>query len=203
MRVTAKVNGKRCRTPECDGEQMEGRRFCPLCAARLDSIRLELEGGGNGARTDANATMDEATAKSFEEGLRRRAKLGQPLTIFERKVRAVRLRKYLGEDKLDRKVVSEMLAIPVTEMKIELAWYAAESEKSAKGTKFGGATRDHAVDDKLLNLLKKGPISNKDLSNKLGIPASSVPSRISRLRREGHQIPDRRGGPGKLKPIAA
>lgn len=199
-RVKATINGKRCHTPGCDEDRVADRNFCALCAARLDAIRLELEGGGNGSRS-ANVTMDEATARSFEEGLRRRAKLGRPLTSYERTVRAVRLRKYLGEEGLDREQVSEILALPVEEMRIELAWYAAETEKAGRRRKTGGSTRDRGVDDRLLALLNKGAISDQELSEKLGIPKSSVPSRIKRLRQEGHKIPDRRGGRGKVKAV--
>ena len=199
-----RIRHRECHAPDCQGSAIDGGIFCRLCQALLDRVKKELEAGSSrNGRVSAGADMptvqnlDAARAASFDEGLKRRANNGLPLTEAGLLTRAVRIIQLRHEGKPDSEIIRQLHLGGADELEQDLARYR-EKVAAEAASRIGGLSRDVELDKAILERLKDHPGSRKELAKELGISYSALVSRITRLRRDGHEIPD-----GRYRMLAA
>lgn len=205
-----KVDFRECHNPDCTAQAIDGGTWCRVCQALLDRVRKELEAGpSRNARVSGSAQLptvhnvDEQRAASFDEGLKRRHGNGQPLTESGRIMRAVRIIQLRQAGNTNGEIIRKLYLAGQDELDEDLVRYRAAIESKASSRHFGLA-RDIELDKAILKRLRTHTGSRTELAKELGISYSALVSRITRLRRDGHEIPDGRCNTRRTaRPIAA
>ncbi|MBN8867994.1 MAG: hypothetical protein J0H98_10615 [Solirubrobacterales bacterium] len=196
MRTTPERDPGECHAPDCSGPALPGRNFCRICQAVLDRVRKELESGrganpgGNANRIPTVQSIDDAKAASFDEGLRRRANKRAP-TDTERLTRAVRIIQLRNGGKSDDAIVAHLCLSGTEELEEDLERYRARTRSKAIA-RTNGLRRDVQLDEAIMTKLKTFDGTRQELAGEIGISYSALASRITRLRRDGYEIPDAR-----------
>lgn len=199
-----RIHTGECHAPDCSATAIDGGIFCRVCQALLDRVKKELEGGPSGNRRTSHAPMptvqnlDETKAASFDAGLKRRANNGQPLTESEHLTRAVRIIQLRQQGKSTREIIRRLYLNDEAELESDLELYRSKVEAKA-ASRSRGLSRDIELDKAIVSRLKTHTGTRMELAEELGISYSALLSRITRLRRDGYEIPDGRSKP----PVAA
>jgi len=201
---------KECHAPDCRAFVPDlGKKFCPICQARLDRVKAQLEvrlkdatGRRNGRVVMPTVeSLNPSTAASFDEGLRRRVNDGQELSQAERVTRAVRIVQMMKAGEKVEAIVSQLSLADGAELESELAMYRDRNTERARKWS-GGLKRDISTDKAILEKVKNPRLSRKTIAKELGLTDAALASRLRRLRNEGHQVPDRRHLPRKVREAA-
>lgn len=196
-RTRVRVHSRECHAPDCTATAIDGGIFCRVCQALLDRVKKELAAGPSGNRRNIASqiptvqTLDESKAASFDAGLKRRAQNGQPLTESEHLTRAVRIIQLRKAGKSNREIMRKLFMTDEAEIESDLELYRAKVESKA-ASRSRGLSRDIELDKAIMTRLKTHQGTRMELANELGISYSALLSRITRLRRDGYEIPDGR-----------
>lgn len=205
-----KTKQKECRAPDCRAFVPDlGKKFCPICQARLDRVKAQLEVNskdGTGRRNGRVVmptveSLNPSTAASFDEGLRRRITAGHKLSQAERMTRAVRIVQMMKAGEKADAIVAQLSLTDRAELESELAMYRARNQERARKWS-GGLKRDISTDKAILEKVKDPKLSRKAIAKELGLTDAALASRLRRLRNEGHQVPDRRQLPRRVREAA-
>lgn len=197
-RATSQQN--ECRAPDCRALVLNwSRGFCPGCQQRLDRVKKQLESSSRdaGGRKSRHAalptvsTLDPARAASFDAGLSRRAAHGTPLSERDRSIRAVRIIQMKRARQPLSAILNQLCLADKDELDKELTWYQSRQEVASL-RKGWGQKRDVSTDKAILAQLRDSNRSRDELALELGLTRAALNSRLSRLRREGHEVPDAR-----------
>ncbi len=193
-----RIEHRECHAPDCSAPAADGKIFCRVCQAVLDRVRTELEAGpGGNRRINGNAPFptiqntDEARAASFDAGLKRRAANNEPLTEAGLLTRAVRIIQLRQEGLTDRQIIRRLYLTGQDELDEDLERYRKRVEAKA-AARVRGLPRDIQLDKTIVERLKTHEGPRTELAKELGISYSALVSRITRLRRDGYEIPDAR-----------
>jgi len=195
-----RVKVKVCRTPDCFTEVPEmDVRFCPPCQARLDRVRDSLASDSRDSRGQRNgymkvpsvSSLTPSKAVAFEKGLARRAGDGRTLSEHERLTRTVRIIQLQREGKTAEAITSRLFLDPNETIEREVAWYREQQLAAAQKSNHG-PRRDVALEKTIVALAQEGTKSRAEIAAAVDMTESALAMKLSRLRDQGHEIPDAR-----------